>query len=91
LWKKVWNFLVPAKNTSLFMRKPRILISPLDWGLGHATRCIPIIRELLKHDCDVWLAADGPVKKLLAQEFPQLTMLQLQGYPLFQIREMADF
>jgi predicted glycosyltransferase len=62
------------------MRKPRILISPLDWGLGHATRCIPIIRELLKHDCDVWLAADGPVKKLLAQEFPQLTMLQLQGY-----------
>ena len=21
--------------------KPNILLAPLDWGLGHATRCIP--------------------------------------------------
>jgi predicted glycosyltransferase len=71
---------MPPENLPRQMRKPRILISPLDWGLGHATRCIPIIRELLSHDCDVWLACDGNHKRLLADEFPQLTILEIQGY-----------
>ena len=26
--------------------KKTILVAPLNWGLGHATRCIPIIRAL---------------------------------------------
>ena len=26
--------------------KKNILIAPLNWGLGHATRCIPIIKAL---------------------------------------------
>ena len=62
------------------LRKPRILIAPLDWGLGHATRCIPIIRELLANECDVWLAGEGVQHKLLAKEFPELTILDLSGY-----------
>jgi len=37
-------------------RKFRILVAPLDWGLGHVTRCVPIIKEFLANDCDVWLA-----------------------------------
>ncbi len=60
--------------------KPRILVAPLDWGLGHATRCIPIIRELLALDCEVWLAGEGPQEALLRQEFPALSFLQLEGY-----------
>ena len=36
--------------------KPRILVAPLDWGLGHVTRCIPVIYELLKQGSEVWLA-----------------------------------
>lgn len=60
--------------------KPRILVAPLDWGLGHATRCIPIIRALLKRDCIVILAGDGNVKTLLHPEFPQLLFLHLPGY-----------
>ena len=39
-------------------KNPRILVAPLDWGLGHATRCIPIIKELLQNNCDPWLAGD---------------------------------
>jgi uncharacterized protein (TIGR00661 family) len=68
----------PGKENNL--RKPRILVVPLDWGLGHATRCIPIIRELVKQHCEVWLAGEGPQQKLLQQEFPQLPFLQLAGY-----------
>jgi len=59
--------------------KPRILITPLDWGLGHATRCIPIIRELLKQNCDVWLAGEGAQEHLLKTEFPELPFLPLPG------------
>jgi len=62
------------------LRKPRILIAPLDWGLGHATRCIPIIRELLANECDVWLAGEGVQTKLFSKEFPGLTILDLSGY-----------
>ena len=61
-------------------RKSRILVAPLDWGLGHATRCIPIIKELLGNDCDVWLAGEGPQEDLLRSEFSDLPFLQLAGY-----------
>jgi uncharacterized protein (TIGR00661 family) len=61
-------------------RQARILVAPLDWGLGHATRCIPIIRELLAQNCEVWLAGEGAQEKLLKIEFPELTFLQLPGY-----------
>ena len=58
----------------------RILIAPLDWGLGHATRCVPIIGELQELGCEVVLAADGKVAKLLALEFPAIEIRNLQGY-----------
>jgi UDP-N-acetylglucosamine transferase subunit ALG13 len=68
----------PAGEAGL--RKLRILIAPLDWGLGHATRCIPIIYELLSRDCDVWIGATGMQEALLKQEFPGLSFLPLAGY-----------
>lgn len=58
----------------------RILVAPLDWGLGHATRCIPVIRELLLQGCNVWLAGEGAQKELLGTEFPSLPFLDLPGY-----------
>ncbi|MBA4053459.1 MAG: glycosyltransferase [Marivirga sp.] len=58
----------------------KVLVAPLDWGLGHATRCIPIIRELLKRNCDVYLAGSGDSLKLLLEEFPLLPSFSLPGY-----------
>ncbi|TDW99823.1 glycosyltransferase [Dinghuibacter silviterrae] len=58
----------------------RILIAPLDWGLGHATRCIPLIRFFLHSGCDVWIASEGKTQQLLRQEFPSLTHVSLKGY-----------
>jgi uncharacterized protein (TIGR00661 family) len=68
---------VPEVNN---LRKPRILVAPLDWGLGHTTRCIPVIYELLKQKCEVWLAGEGSQEILLKQEFPALSFLPLPGY-----------
>ena len=65
---------------SLLGKQLRILVAPLDWGLGHATRCIPIIQELLALGCDVWLAGEGAQEQLLKAEFPKLSFLELPGY-----------
>jgi uncharacterized protein (TIGR00661 family) len=62
----------------------KVLITPLDWGLGHATRCIPIIHELLKRGCTVLIAGSGDSLLLLKNEFPHLTFFTLSGYsPLY--------
>ena len=58
----------------------KLLVAPLDWGLGHATRCVPIIRELLNNHCEVWLAGEGAQEKLLREEFSSLPFLPLKGY-----------
>lgn len=58
----------------------RVLVAPLDWGLGHATRCIPIIRELLLTGCKVFIAAEKGCAALLQQEFPAVQILPLKGY-----------
>jgi len=56
------------------------LITPLNWGLGHATRCIPIIRELLSLQCKVSIASDGSALELLKEEFPELPAFELPAY-----------
>jgi uncharacterized protein (TIGR00661 family) len=62
--------------------KPVVLLSPLDWGLGHTTRCIPIINELLHQGCKVIIACNSTQKALLSSEFPQLSYVHLSGYNL---------
>ncbi|MEJ2114449.1 MAG: glycosyltransferase [Flavobacteriaceae bacterium] len=58
----------------------RILVSPLNWGLGHATRCIPIINALIESDFEPIISSDGAALLLLKKEFPQLTSLELPSY-----------
>jgi len=58
------------------------LVSPLDWGLGHATRCIPLIRQLLRLDFEVIIGAEGRAAALLAREFPQLELVAIPGYDI---------
>lgn len=63
------------------MTKPKnILVAPLNWGLGHATRCIPIIRELQTNGFTPILASDGDALKLLKKEFPLLEHIELPSY-----------
>ena len=68
-----------------------ILIAPLNWGLGHATRCIPIIRELEQHGFTPILASDGIALKILQKEFPHLESLELPSYEIEYAKDGADF
>lgn len=60
--------------------KKRILIAPLNWGLGHATRCIPIIKALSNTGFEPVIASDGAAFLLLQKEFPLLTFFKLPSY-----------
>lgn len=72
-----------GKNFNRPGYKPLVLMAPLDWGLGHATRSIPIIKVLLKHGCEVIIAAEGQGRILLEKEFPGIRFLHLQGYHMY--------
>jgi uncharacterized protein (TIGR00661 family) len=72
--------LAEGKKINKDNKAPRVLVAPLEWGLGHATRCIPIIRELTAQGCEVVIAAEGATKELLTEEFPQLEFIELIPY-----------
>ncbi|MFH6767690.1 glycosyltransferase [Gaetbulibacter aquiaggeris] len=60
--------------------KKRILVVPLNWGLGHATRCIPIIKALMAEQFEPIIACDGASLNLLKKEFSNLTCIELPSY-----------
>jgi len=60
--------------------KKKILITPLSWGIGHATRCIPIIKELILLGFKPIIASDGDALLLLKKEFPNLQFIELPAY-----------
>jgi uncharacterized protein (TIGR00661 family) len=59
------------------MTGKKVLLVPLNWGLGHATRVIPIIKLLLKKGFVVYIAGSPPHLVLLTSEFDNLNILQL--------------
>lgn len=61
------------------LRNARILVAPLDWGLGHATRCVPVIRALLSKGATPILGADKGPLQLLRAEFPELEHVRIPG------------
>lgn len=68
-----------------------ILVAPLNWGLGHAARCIPIIRKLEENGFTPILASDGVALGLLQKEFPHLQSLELPSYEIEYAKNGADF
>lgn len=57
----------------------RILITPLNWGLGHSTRCIPIIQRLRELDARPVIGADKGPLALLRDAFPDLPHVRVPG------------
>ncbi|WP_299012658.1 glycosyltransferase family protein [uncultured Polaribacter sp.] len=62
------------------MLKNKIIIAPLNWGLGHATRCVPIIKALIKNKFVPIIASDGNALLYLKKEFPTLETIELPSY-----------
>jgi len=61
--------------------KKKILFAVLNWGLGHATRSLPIIRELVKEN-EVIIISTGRSFLLLKSEFPELEIIDYPDYSI---------
>lgn len=73
------------------LQPKRILVAPLNWGLGHATRCIPVIEALMKNGFEPVIASDGIALALLKKEFPHLQALPLPAYNIEYAQDGGDF
>jgi uncharacterized protein (TIGR00661 family) len=58
-----------------------IFISPLDWGLGHATRCFPIIKQLEKNNT-VIIGVTELNSFFFEEHFPKLKKIHLPSYKI---------
>ncbi len=57
-----------------------VIVAPLNWGLGHATRSKTVIDNLLTAGCKVIIASDGNSLKILKRQFPFLHTEELPSY-----------
>lgn len=58
----------------------KILIAALDWGLGHASRMIPVIEHFVDLGSEVAFASSGSAFLLLKNRFPELKSFELPSY-----------
>jgi len=68
-----------------------ILVAPLNWGLGHATRCIPIIKALQESNHIPIIASDGIALAMLRKEFPYLQTIELPSYQIEYAKNGKNF
>lgn len=61
-------------------KQKTILVCPLDWGLGHATRMVPVIELLLKKKARVIIGADNRPLAFLRKRFPACEFVKIPGY-----------
>ena len=66
-------------------------MAPLNWGLGHATRCIPIIEALENNGYTPIIASDGIALQMLQKKFPHLQSLELPSYHIEYAKNGAFF
>lgn len=62
------------------LKEKKILVAALDWGIGHATRCVPIIRRLQNQGYEIILASNGNANKFFKDYFPELLVLDKPAY-----------
>jgi UDP:flavonoid glycosyltransferase YjiC (YdhE family) len=59
-----------------------ILVSPMEWGLGHTVRLVPFISKALVEGHKVILASDGSSLDFLRHRFPSLPWIRFPFYPV---------
>ena len=55
----------------------KILVAPLNWGLGHASRCVPLVQQFIDEGHEVIIGGDGESLTLLRKHFPKLRYVYL--------------
>jgi len=61
-------------------QSPKVLVAVLNWGIGHASRCVPLINELQKAGKEVVVFSDGIALEFLIQQFPGIEYSRIPSY-----------
>lgn len=72
------------------IKQQHILLSPLNWGMGHISRCIPLIDLFLKNGNTVFVACEKDHQQILQQYFPKVKYIDHEGYP-FKFGSQGNF
>jgi len=59
----------------------KVLISPLNWGMGHVARSIAIIQQLIDQQNQVFVACDADQQMVYETYFSQLHFISHRPYP----------
>ncbi len=69
----------------------RILISPLNWGFGHAGRMIPMALELRKRGNEVIFGVDGSLIHVLEKDLQGITIISVPGARIHYSRFLPQY
>jgi hypothetical protein len=69
----------------------RILISPLNWGFGHAGRMIPLAAELKRRGHEVIFGVDKSLIPLVSNELPDITITEIRGVRISYSRHLPQY
>ena len=72
------------------IHKKRILLSPLNWGMGHVARCIPLINLFIENGNTVFVAGNKEQLNVFKSYFPDVNYIEHDGYP-FVFGKRGDF
>lgn len=79
-WYKCERIFIVKTAKCQIVKHMKVLVCPLNWGLGHATRCVPIIQQLLNEGHEPVIVADGFPLEFLKQTFPTLRTIVFPSY-----------
>ncbi len=69
----------------------KILISPLNWGMGHVSRCIPLIKKLAKQNNQIFIACSNSQRIVFESYFEKdIVYILHEEYP-FRFRGRGNF
>ncbi len=72
-------------------KSKKIIIAPLSWGIGHATRCIPIINKIIELGFTPIITSDSDALCLLQNEFPTIKSYNLPSYNIKYAKNSVFF
>lgn len=71
------GFITPTNLTN-----KRILIAALDWGMGHTTRLVALLKQLLAQQNQLIFAGNQAQCQFIKAEFPDIELADLNGYEI---------
>jgi spore coat polysaccharide biosynthesis predicted glycosyltransferase SpsG len=71
--------------------KKNILICPLEWGLGHAGRMVPLAKRLLQLNHNIFFGSGEEHLDFLKKEIPEATFINFPGFRINYSRYIAQY